>query len=319
MIRLFLAWQDVKSRRWFPIGRLTVVSHRYNFSYVHGAKKAEKFGFSPLPSFKTLDQVYEAEELFPLFSNRILSKTRPDYEEFLSWLTFDADQDREPLELLGLSGGQRVTDHLEVFPMPEHIGGDDYRVRFFVHGLRHMTEEAVARVDKLHKGDRLKVVHDFQNPSDPRAMMLRSPETNDRDMHNLGYCPRYLFADSFEFMKRDQEWPRVSVEKVNPAPAPIRFRLLCRAEMRLSKERRPFEGPDFQPISGSAPPWQCVAPGCRENPKYVDVPPVGSLSRGRFESYCARHAPPKLKEGIHGILDDGELVIIEPQRLGRGR
>ena len=35
---------------------------------------------------RDLHGVYESAVLFPLFANRLLSKTRPEYRDFLAWL-----------------------------------------------------------------------------------------------------------------------------------------------------------------------------------------------------------------------------------------
>ncbi len=250
MITLFMSWQDPKSRAWHPIGRLSCEPDRFRFEYVRGVQDAQKQGFEPLPSFGDLDRIYEAETLFPLFSNRVLNASRPDYGEFLSWLgVADADGSSQPLELLARSGGQRVTDQLEVFPMPSALGDDRYSVRFFVHGLRHMSPDAVMRASSLESGNRLHVMHDFQNPVDRCALMLRNAESYDGDVYPLGYTPRYLFADCFDRMMKDTDWPKIIVEKVNPAPAPIQFRLLCRAEMQLDTGVTPFSGKRFRPVT----------------------------------------------------------------------
>ncbi len=249
MSTVFLAWQDLRTRRWFPIGRLTATDSGYRFVYVRGVEDATAEGFLPLPSFKEVPRIYEAERLFPLFANRLLSATRPDYKAFLQWLRVPETPEPDPVELLARSGGQRLTDQLEVFPMPEQVAPNVYTSHFFVHGLRHMPPEAVSRASDLHPGDRLRIMHDFQNDKDQRALVLRSPESFDGDMHLLGYCPRYLFADTFDSMTRNEEWPRIAVEQVNPTPAPIRFRLLCRVEMQMNPGVEPFSSDQFQPVS----------------------------------------------------------------------
>jgi hypothetical protein len=248
---LFLAWQNSETRRWFPIGRLEhdPENHRFLFQYLKGVEDAKvQGGFERLPSFPDLNEVYESDELFPLFANRILSQSRPDYKEFLSWMDLPADRDIDPIELLARSGGQRVTDSLEVFAMPEELGFNQYSVHFFVHGLRHMAPDSLNRADRLKPDEHLLVMHDLQNPSDPQALMLRTAETEPGDVHNVGYCPRYLFVDTFSQMVKDQRLPKILVEKVNPSPAPIRFRILCRAFFELKPSVRPFSGPMFQPL-----------------------------------------------------------------------
>ena len=48
MTTLYLAWQDYKSRRWFPVGRLETDEDAaitaYSFSYLSGAEDAPRDG-----------------------------------------------------------------------------------------------------------------------------------------------------------------------------------------------------------------------------------------------------------------------------------
>jgi len=64
----------------------------------------------------------------------------------------------------------------------------------------------------------------------------------------VGYCPRYLFADIFDSMVKDSNFPKITVERVNLPPAPIGFRLLCRADLRVTGGVKPFSSATFQPI-----------------------------------------------------------------------
>lgn len=87
MKTLFLAWKDPVSLAWFPIGRLTFDGKLYRFVYIQGVLSAhQKADFPPLWSFPDLDRVYESPELFPLFANRLLRRSRPDYPDFVKWL-----------------------------------------------------------------------------------------------------------------------------------------------------------------------------------------------------------------------------------------
>lgn len=80
---LFLAWLDPISRYWFPIGRLTFDGGIYQFVYTQGVKEAqEKCAFKPLSSFPRLDEIYTSTQLFPVFANRLMSRSRPDYSSF---------------------------------------------------------------------------------------------------------------------------------------------------------------------------------------------------------------------------------------------
>ena len=80
---LFLAWQDKRERRWFPVGRLDADGGRsqYVFRYTHGAGIAKRdSGFAPLYDFPRLEDVYESRRLFPLFENRVMNRGRRSFE-----------------------------------------------------------------------------------------------------------------------------------------------------------------------------------------------------------------------------------------------
>jgi hypothetical protein len=134
---LFLAWQDPHSRSWFPIGKLTQEHEIYEFSYLQGALEAkDKAGFEPIVSFPYFDQHYRSSDLFPLFANRLLRPSRPEFKDFVQWLNIPEQED-DPIALLARSGGKRKTDNFEVFPCPERDADGNYHIHFFTHGLRY--------------------------------------------------------------------------------------------------------------------------------------------------------------------------------------
>jgi len=238
---LFVAWQDPDSRRWFPIGQLTADGTRYYFSYTEGAREAQQIGgFCPLPSFPDLNVVYESDSLFPLFSNRVLSPSRPEYSEFAQWLNVPQSED-DPIMLLARSGGRRAADTLEVYPRPEPDNEGKYHIHFFAHGLRHLPKASTERAAQLRVGDPLFLALDFQNPHDPDALMVRT-----EDSYIVGYCPRYLLPDAFEITGR--ALLQLAVERVNPPPAPLQLRLLCSLTAQWPAGFRPFSTPSYQPI-----------------------------------------------------------------------
>ncbi|MGH9608918.1 MAG: HIRAN domain-containing protein [Bryobacteraceae bacterium] len=245
---LFLAWQDPQRRQWYPIGRLSSTGGLFRFVYTHGALIAEQKGrFAPLAAFPDLRAVYQSDELFPLFANRLMRASRPDYPLLLKWLDIP-EADAMPFTVLVRSGGQRVTDTLEVFPYPEKLPDDSYQICFFLHGLSHMPPESARRAEGLTAGERLLILRDFQNPDDPDALLLRTSEKYPRDMHLVGYCPRFLSNEIGRLMASGNNPPCVTVERVNPPPAPIQFRILCRLRMKWTPGFQPFDSTEYQPL-----------------------------------------------------------------------
>lgn len=251
---LFLAWQDPGVlRRWYPIGRLTETDGCYQFVYTQGAIDAKEVGFCPLLSFPDLSAAYESSELFPLFSNRVLSPTRPDYAEFVEWLSLPEGEEN-PFALLARSGGKRATDTLAVFPCPEMDADGLYHIHLFIHGLSHLSESSIARAATLKPGEPLLVMRDIQNPKEPKALLVRTSETVPGDMHFIGYFPQYLIDDMALLLDAPESSPnaiKVVVERVNPAHVPVQFRVLCCVSMKWPEGFRPFESSAYQSLTSS--------------------------------------------------------------------
>lgn len=240
---LFLAWQDPNSRSWFPIGRLQFDGEQYKFVYTHGVRDAQrKSGFAPLHSFPELTREYTSVELFPLFANRLMRPSRPDYKNYAEWLNIPQHQD-DPIAILSRSGGRKATDNLEIFPCPEPDVNGLYHIHFFAHGLRHLPGCSVDAIEQLPRNTQLYLAHEFQNPYDSKALLLCT-----RDHHIVGYCPRYLVQDALSIIKRKPELVHVQVERVNPAPTPLQFRLLCNMTAEWPREFQPFSGQEYQPV-----------------------------------------------------------------------
>jgi hypothetical protein len=243
---LFLAWQDSISRAWFPVGKLSYDQGLYHFCYLQGAKEAElRAGFEPIYSFPDFGHEYSSDELFPLFANRLIRPSRPEYEDFVQWLNLPQG-DYDPLTLLAISGGKRKTDTFEVFPCPERDSEGQYRVHFFSHGIRYTPEETLSHLAELEAGQEVWMAHDFQNPYDPRALLLHTP-----DLYTLGYCPRYLVEDVFRL--REYGPVRVRVERVNPPPTPLQFRVLCCLSADWPGGFEPFAGDAYRSLRDVGP------------------------------------------------------------------
>lgn len=242
---VFLAWQCPGSRKIMPVGRLLSLGTRgYEFTYIQAALKAQSLGFGPLVSFPNFDLVYRSDRLPALFSNRVMPASRPDYPTFVSELGLHTDA--KPLEVLGRSGGRRTTDQLEVFGLPSERNDGAFEMHILVRGVRHIegAEDAIA---SLTPGEKLLVLRDEQNPHGGHAKLLRTD-----GCRLVGYLPDYL-AYELDHPKEERSMSlTVTVEKVNPSPAPVHHRLLCRVELQTGSSL--FTSDDYLPLSSDATP-----------------------------------------------------------------
>ncbi len=244
---LFVAWRsdDPLNGRWGPVGRLEHVVNGYRFVYTRGAQTLA--GFRPFPGMPDLTAVYESEELFPLFANRLLARSRPEYEAFLVWGGFDPNNPPDPLAVLGVTEGRRVTDSLEVFPCPLPDVDGCFINKFFLHGIRWMPPAAIERIGRLQRGEALGLMLDLSNPYDHHAVALRT--SGDHDRFWIGYVPRYLASDVRELCRQcHPDFVNVTVERVN-LDAPLQHRLLCRMNACWPSNFRPCSGQEFQSIA----------------------------------------------------------------------
>lgn len=239
---LYLAWQDPESRSWHTVGRLTHENGMYKFVYTKGALESDNFiEFGRMTDMFT---EYKSKELFPLFSNRLLSKNRPEYEKFISWLNLEEDQ-ADPFVLLSRTGGERVTDSLVVYPCPMKDEFGNYTVHFFSHGLRHMPKEALDVVNSLSPGDALFLAPEPTNPYDRFAIEIKTGEPPTV----VGYCPRFCNEDFHYILNSDSASTlNIKVEKVN-LDAPIQMRLLCKLTSKWPKGFSPCSGDEYTSIA----------------------------------------------------------------------
>ena len=111
---LYLAWQAKENQGWFPIGQLDadIDASDYRFRYIEGARRAQQeAGFSSLMEFPALEGNYTSDVLFPTFTNRIMSKSRPDFAKYM--LNLGLNETFDPIDSLSVNGGKRATDSYE--------------------------------------------------------------------------------------------------------------------------------------------------------------------------------------------------------------
>lgn len=251
MNTLFLIWRSSLKNKWFPIGKLTN-GNGYQFEYIQGVLEAEKeCGFQPMEQFPRFEEKYESQDLFPLFTNRVLPENRPEFKEYLENLNLK-ENGNDPIAILGRSGGLRETDYFELFPLPQLDEIGAYRIKFFARGVSHLPNSSQQRILQLIPQEQLLLVQDFQNGYDNNALLLRTNNAlhpNDRDRYIVGYVPRFLADDLANAPLRELEPLKVCVEKVNPPPAPTQFRLLCDLVAKWPDRSKPFSSSLFQPLS----------------------------------------------------------------------
>jgi len=240
--RLFVSWRD-PSGSIHPIGLLVRHSdpgggERFVFAYLKMAELLPQF--TSLPGLPDLHRRYESSVLFPVFANRIMPRSRPDFD--LLAHRVDMTSDADPFEVMARSGGLRQTDRIEVFSGPIRTSDGRSRCLFFARGIRHIDGAAEA-VDGLEPGDRLILADDGTNSHNPRAVLLRVS-----DGHTVGYVPDYLVEHIHELRDLNDDDPVVTVEHVNDARTAPHLRLLCCLDAPWPPGYEPFSDARFRPL-----------------------------------------------------------------------
>lgn len=239
---LFLAWQDDRSRQWFPVGRLDadVGKASYRFRYTVGARRArEEVGFPLLLEYPDLHSDYRSDELFPIFQNRVMNRRRPDFPAYLRSL--DLPDEADSIAILSANGGRRETDSYEVFPKIEKGADGRFQCRFFLHGWRHADAEA--RMRRLRHREPLLVTLQQDNPVTGVAVQIR---TADHDL--IGWSPRYLVPDLAASIEQSPRDCKAMVVRLNPQLVPRSHRVLVKMHGRL-QDHEPMSGSDFKPLA----------------------------------------------------------------------
>lgn len=243
---LFIAWRSggPNGGRWAPVGRVDLRTDGYRYVYTKGAETLPDF--RPFPGMDDLETVYVSSDLFPLLANRVIARSRPEYEAFLTWGGFDPNDPPDPLALLGVTQGLRQTDSVEVFPCPLPDAKGCYLSKFFLHGVRWMPPTALERMERLQPDEQLALMLDIQNTFDPYAVAVRTSDPSGRLI--IGYVPRYLAQDVSELLGRcEPDSVELRVERVNSS-APLQQRVLCRMKACWPEGFQPCSREEFEPI-----------------------------------------------------------------------
>lgn len=228
---LLVLWQHPETRAITVIGRLQYDGQTYSFGYTRGAAQIE--GFRPLPGLRDLRSKYESDSLFPLFAQRVMDPSRPDYETYLSRLGLSPTDDT-PWEQILRSSGRRAGDTLQFLAVPQFRGGE-VEATFLAHGVRHIPNKSLqlgsthtrisgaqheGALAAISPGDRLCLVAERNNPVSDSATLL----TTEGGMP-LGYVPQVLAPGVKELMGTSRSLI-VKALRVNGPEAPSHLRLV---------------------------------------------------------------------------------------------
>lgn len=231
---LIVAWQHPDDRTISPVGRL---EHGpglgYRFRYLISAPQVA--GFQPFLTFPDWAGDYRSPNLFPLFSQRIMSPRRPDYSQYLRQLHLDADA--SPWEQMARAEGRRHGDTVQVLPIPTVDEDGTSTSYFLAHGVRHVVGSAFP---PLSPGDALELRPDPGNRYNPAARLIL-----DVGGTALGYVPDLLLE---HVVALELAGPvDLRVEHVNGPDAPPHLRLLVRLHGAVPTGYVPMSGPPWEP------------------------------------------------------------------------
>lgn len=235
--RLAVAWQHPGTRRITAVGLLTCSDSSYSFSYLRSAAAVE--GFQPFLGFPDLDRRYEANALFPLFAQRVMRASRPDFSRYRQALRLKADA--SDWSILGRSQGQREGDGIRVFPEPYVDAAGGTTSTFFVSGLRHRMRQdprISGALDALTPGDRLKLIDEPTNVENARALLVAEGAGL-----TLAWVPSVLL--SYVHTVRSTAELSLTVVGTNGPDVPPAYRLLVHLRGTLAEGNQPFDGPEW--------------------------------------------------------------------------
>ena len=241
MTSLYVFWQHPVSRGWFPVGILQRISGGFEFVYTKGAEKAD--GFVPFGRMTDLYKRYQSSDLFPFFSNRLMSPKRPEFDQFIHWIAAEQEVN-DPLVLLSRTGGKRATDPLILYAKPEPNDRNEFDLFFLCHGIEYLPKSASDRIAMLDVEEMLFPMLDISNPYDPHAIAIRTGDPR----HLIGYVPRFFVKElrtCIESARR--EHVHLKVARVN-LQAPLQFRLLCRFTSPWPGGFKPWNQPEYQAL-----------------------------------------------------------------------
>jgi hypothetical protein len=235
---VYVAWQDSASRSWNTVARLTRNGDRYEFAFTRGADKLNSI---PKDLFRLdINERYRSNELISLFKNKLPPRSRADFKKMANWLNLSGDEPE--FDLLSKFGLIPGSDSILVYPSPD-IVDSRYSLEFFVHGIRHMHADVMKWCDEVEAGFNIAPLLDVQNPVDPNAVALKSPDGT----IIIGYIPAFYAADFRALLQNPELAKDAKITVVrNNRDAPVQLRLLCRFTSKVPNGFKPLDTPVHQ-------------------------------------------------------------------------
>jgi hypothetical protein len=244
MKSIFVVWKNSEDHMWHPVAKLTRSNENYSFNYTKGANNKK---FIPFPRMDDLKKVYNSNTLFSFFSNRLMPPNRPEFKKMLQWSDIKVNNYDE-FELLSVSGGARKTDEFQIISEPEVTENGDYKIRFFISGVRHLDDLSSGKVSQLTRGESLYFVYDDSNQHDCNALLVST-----KDNIPIGYCPKYLNCDVRVLLENPHlSSTSLKVVKTN-LDAPSQFRVLCEFITKWPTGFIPMFSDEYSAITANTP------------------------------------------------------------------
>jgi len=229
---LVVAWQHPTTRLIAPVGLLEHDDLRgYRFRYLRRA--AEVGGFQPFLGLPDLERTYLSSRLFPVLSQRVMSRKRPDFSRYMRQLHLG--DDAPEWEQIGRSEGRRTGDNLHVIPVPSVRPDGATTCRFFVHGIRHVTG---GDLPALRGGELLTLQPDPVNEFNSDALLVCTVGGV-----AMGYVPDLLLEHVHIVGSHGRA--ELVVEHLNTSEVPVQLRLLVRLEGRVPPRLSADDGRDL--------------------------------------------------------------------------
>jgi len=209
--RVLVLWQSQPSRRYHHVGELTRDSDGYHFRYLPRAQSLA--GFEPFANFPDLDREYSSDAPFPMFANRVMTPLRDSYDAYIASLGLGHTQP-EPFEVLARTSGTRMSDVVQLLPVPRMDEHGLLSLFFLVQGARHVDPNGL-HLAEVSPGDELFVACEPDNPASTVAVLVGRSRSPRRETA-LGYVPQ-VFAPLVSALIAAEAPLRVTAEHVTHA------------------------------------------------------------------------------------------------------